>query len=152
MKAGRVNLLDGRPGVLRPGHPHANSNGYILEARAVIEDRLGRILDSDETVHHLNGDPSDNRAENLLLATRAAHGRLHGRKRAGRVSSRLQRRGRALRRLRREKELTLERVAAQIGRSICWVRSLELGLGRVTDARIDEAKQAIKDLAEGELT
>ena len=49
----------------------------IDEHRLVMENYLGRVLDRNEVVHHINGDPSDNRIENLELMTLAEHGRMH---------------------------------------------------------------------------
>lgn len=59
-------------------HPNATVNGYVLHHRVVLENHLGRLLESHEVVHHLNGEKKDNRVENLQVLTIVEHSRLHG--------------------------------------------------------------------------
>jgi hypothetical protein len=74
-KGGRYLNSDGYVRVWAPDHPSANGRGgYVLEHRLVMERRLGRLLRKDETVHHINGDRSDNLDENLQLRT-GRHGK-----------------------------------------------------------------------------
>jgi len=48
-------------------HPFANQEGYIKTSRLVMEKYLGRYLDPEETIHHIDGDVTNNRIENLML-------------------------------------------------------------------------------------
>lgn len=59
----------------RKGSGSTNPHGYRLlkgklEHRSVMSAFLGRDLTRDESVHHINGDRSDNRIENLELWSR----------------------------------------------------------------------------------
>lgn len=46
---------------------HANAHGIVYEHRYNLGENLGRRLLDHESVHHKNGDRSDNRLENLEL-------------------------------------------------------------------------------------
>ncbi len=74
---GRTTNEQGYILILQPTHPNARTTGYILEHRLVMATHLGRALQSNEVVHHVNGDRKDNRLENLTLLTAASHKRSH---------------------------------------------------------------------------
>lgn len=46
---------------------NADKYGRVSEHRKVMSDFLGRPLTTKEVVHHINGDTTDNRIENLQL-------------------------------------------------------------------------------------
>lgn len=50
---------------------------FIDEHRFVMEQYLGRKLKSNEIIHHINGNKSDNRIENLQIMTLSEHSRYH---------------------------------------------------------------------------
>lgn len=60
-----------------PSHPKADKRGWILEHDLIMECNLGRWLDNNEVVHHINGIKDDNRLKNLQLMTRSEHAKLH---------------------------------------------------------------------------
>ena len=65
-KGGRINR-DGYIYVYKPDHPFVGKQGYFAEHRLVMEKHLGHFLTKKEVVHHINGDRTDNRIENLEL-------------------------------------------------------------------------------------
>jgi DNA-binding CsgD family transcriptional regulator len=55
---------------MNPGDPllsMAHRNHYVMEHRLVMARSLGRPLEKHETVHHINGDRTDNRLANSQL-------------------------------------------------------------------------------------
>jgi hypothetical protein len=59
--------------LLAPGDPRADSKGYAYEHRIVAEEKIGRSLETDETVHHINGMRVDNRPENIMVVPKREH-------------------------------------------------------------------------------
>lgn len=63
--------------ILSKEHPFADKSGYVREHRLVMENHIGRYLEPNEVVHHINLDKSDNAIENLKLMTAYEHKQFH---------------------------------------------------------------------------
>jgi len=66
-----------------PGHPRAHRYGFVYEHIIIAETVLGKHLPKGACIHHINGDPGDNRPENLVICQDVKyHNLLHRRARA----------------------------------------------------------------------
>lgn len=63
--------------VIAHGHPMADSRGRVLEHRYVMAEHLGRMLTTDEIVHHLDENTRNNDISNLALMLRGEHTNHH---------------------------------------------------------------------------
>lgn len=65
--------------VYLPTSPMAGKDGWVLLHRAVMAEHLGRPLRPEEVVHHIDGDPGNNKLSNLMLfPNNAEHRKYHG--------------------------------------------------------------------------
>lgn len=58
-------------------HPYADSRGYVMEHRLVIEENNCMFLPKDVQIHHINGVRDDNRLENLEILSAKDHAKKH---------------------------------------------------------------------------
>lgn len=64
--------------IYMPEHKSADSNGLIYEHQVVAEQKIGRPLNDEEVVHHIDTNRSNNDPDNLLVfASNADHAAFH---------------------------------------------------------------------------
>ena len=79
LRTGKIPGKDGYIRVLVGDHPWPRRYHYMFEHVKVMEAHLGRRISANETVHHRNGNRTDNRLKNLELIPRGQHMSLHRR-------------------------------------------------------------------------
>jgi len=83
-----ISMTGKMPGELNPSYKRGywETNGYLFTRvkgkpcqvhRIIAEKKIGRPLQDNEVVHHINGNKKDNRPENLEVMTRSEHIQLH---------------------------------------------------------------------------
>ena len=64
---GRYKDSNGYIVIYMPYHPYGTAKKTVYEHRYIMECKIGRYLKEEEVVHHIDGDRSNNRIENLTL-------------------------------------------------------------------------------------
>lgn len=77
-----INFRDKRVYLKVHTHPHCNAEGYVLLSRLIVEHLLGRYLNPQERVHHIDGNRYNNDPDNLqVFESQSPHAKMHGVKR-----------------------------------------------------------------------
>lgn len=63
--------------IYKPDHPYSTASGHVREHRLVMEEQIGRYLEADEVVDHINMNTLDNRPENLRVMKKVEHDRMN---------------------------------------------------------------------------
>jgi hypothetical protein len=63
--------------VYAPHSKQATTNGWALEHRVVMSDKIGRELLVDEHIHHIDGIKTNNSPDNMMIVSVAEHTRIH---------------------------------------------------------------------------
>lgn len=71
------SMISGYKYIYSPNHPNCTKLGYVAEHRLIAEEKIGRFLQNDEVVHHINFNKTDNRKENLMILSASKHSKLH---------------------------------------------------------------------------
>lgn len=82
-KGGRITRKDGYILITTLLDEMFGGDQQTLEHRYVMAKKIGRKLTRNEHVHHINGDRSDNRIENLRILSMHEHARHHGEEKRG---------------------------------------------------------------------
>lgn len=121
--------------IFLPNHPMTHTKGYVYEHRLVMAEKLGRLLSSNELVHHINHNQGDNRPENLKLVTRKNHMSNH-QDYFDRYKKAVNLTREQLKELYQNKNMTIKEISQTIGASMTGVsnmlgkHSLRRGRGR----------------------
>jgi hypothetical protein len=70
-------IINGYVAVKRPDHPRKMKDNLVYEHILVAEKMLGRFLQEDEQIHHLDFNRMNNKKQNILVLKKGMHTRLH---------------------------------------------------------------------------
>jgi hypothetical protein len=73
----KIFLNNGYPSIYIPEHELADQTGRVFIHRLVMSEHLGRKLNSNEIVHHKDGNKWNWKIDNLELTNRVEHGKHH---------------------------------------------------------------------------
>jgi len=76
-RGGRRKIKQGYVYVFKPDHPKSTTLGYVMEHRLVAEKIIGRLLEDDEIVHHIDGVKDNNDPSNLKVIKKVDHVKEH---------------------------------------------------------------------------
>lgn len=77
----RKKRPDGYIHLYFPDYLGSSADGYVMEHVYLMEQHLGRKLNDNEVVHHINKIRDDNRIENLMVMTKSEHTSMHTKER-----------------------------------------------------------------------
>lgn len=64
--------------IYSPNHPYHRKDKYVYEHRLIVEEDIGRYLEPQEEIHHIDGDKHNNSLDNLILfPNRSEHIKFH---------------------------------------------------------------------------
>lgn len=63
--------------IYSPDHPNTTKDNYVAEHRLIMEKHLGRYLNKNEIIHHVDGNRLNNKLENLVLTDNSSHMKDH---------------------------------------------------------------------------
>lgn len=73
----RKYIINGYVAVKRPDHPNKMQDDLVYEHILIAEMLIGRHLEEDEQVHHLDFNRKNNKKSNILVLKKGQHTKLH---------------------------------------------------------------------------